>query len=216
MSEDGSRARSRVLVISPHVDDEVLGCSAILNRDCHVHFCGINEDGLREDPGRRIPMQDRETELARAASFFGYSYSVNRGGLVNRYKIEEQIESVEDVINNVQPQDIFIPFRFGYNQDHVVVYDACRVALRPHDRNHFVKRVFVYEAVHDLLWSSVPFAPVYFIPLDVERKIQGYLCHKSQVRGMRSPEMIRAHARVRGMAANCDCAEAFMIEWWVE
>lgn len=212
----GRHAKKECLVISPHADDEALGCASLIDDRCHVHFCGINELGLPADPGRRIPMVEREIEVASAAKFFGYSFSVDRHDLVNRFELTHQINNIESIINEIKPLSIFVPFRFGYNQDHRVIYDACRVALRPHDRNHFVKRVFVYEAIHDFIWSTVPFNPNYFIPLDIERKIAGYLCHASQVREMRAPEMIREHARARGMAANCEYAEAFVIERWVE
>jgi LmbE family N-acetylglucosaminyl deacetylase len=193
-----------------------LGCSSILGPRCHVHFCGIVETDLPADPDHRITQQAREAELTGVAGFFGYQYTINRSSRVNRFTVAEQINSLENIINKIRPTTIFIPFQHGYNQDHRTIYDACKVALRPHDRNHFVKRVFVYEAIHDLLWSSVPFEPMYFVPLDIERKIEGYLRHKSQVRAMRSADMINAHARVRGMAANCAFAEAFMVARWVE
>ena len=33
----------RTLVISPHIDDEVLGCYAALHDNCHVMECGVDK-----------------------------------------------------------------------------------------------------------------------------------------------------------------------------
>jgi LmbE family N-acetylglucosaminyl deacetylase len=110
---------------------------------------------------------------------------------------------------------VLLPFAGGYNQDHQTIFRAGQVALRPHDKNFFVKKVVVYEGVHDLIWSAEPYTPNYFVEIDVERKIAGYQLHRSQVRGMRSPEMIRSHARVRGMMAGCQHAEGYMIQRWI-
>ena len=40
--------------------------------------------------------------------------------------------------------------------------------------------------------------------------------YKSEVRSMRSPEMFKEIAKLRGKAINTDCAEAFEILRWVE
>jgi len=90
------------------------------------------------------------------------------------------------------------------------------VALRPHDRNFFVKKVMVYEAAHDVIWNPKKMNLNYFVPIDIERKIKAYELHKSQVRGMRSPQLLREIAAVRGAASNCRYAEAFQILRWCE
>lgn len=210
-----TEAQYRKLVISPHVDDEALGCGGILDSNTHVHFCGIDESLVASNPGHRIPADEREAELDAVAAFFGFSFEINRSTRVNHYTTTEIIAGVEKAINDFQPDMVLIPYVGGYNQDHKTVFNAAQVALRPHDSNFFVKKVVVYEGIHDLIWSSQPYTPNYFIEIDVERKITGYQIHKSQVRGMRSPEMLRSHARMRGMMAGCEYAEGFMIQRWV-
>jgi hypothetical protein len=53
--------------------------------------------------------------------------------------------------------------------------------------------------------------PNCFIPIDVERKIAAYRLHASQVRAMRSPELITALARWRGFQGGFDAAEGFAV-----
>ena len=210
-----SKVATASLIIAPHVDDEALGCGGVLDETCHVHFCGLDESLLADDPRHRIPAYAREEELASVAAHFGYSYSIDRCAKVNHYQVPELITALESVINERRPHTIYLPFAGGYNQDHQAVFRAAQVALRPHDRNHFVKRVLIYEAIHDHLWSTEPFQAAYFVPIDIDRKLAGYELHASQVRSMRSGEMIRTHARMRGMMAGCEYAEAFMVQRWV-
>ena len=212
---DSGETRYRKLVIAPHVDDEALGCGGILDSDTYVLFCGIDESLVQSDPSHRIPADRREEELEAVAAFFGYDYEIDRSAKVNHYEITRSIAAIEHAINYCRPDMVLLPYAGGYNQDHQTIFRAAQVALRPHDANFFVKKVVIYEGVHDLIWSSVAYTPNYFVEIDVERKIAGYQLHHSQVRGMRSPEMIRSHARVRGMMANCTYAEAFLIQRWV-
>ncbi len=43
------------LIISPHADDEVLGCGGILDHHCFVYYCGLDESLVKPDPEHRIP-----------------------------------------------------------------------------------------------------------------------------------------------------------------
>ena len=202
------------LVISPHVDDEVLGCGGILNETFFVYFCGIDEGMIRKDKDA-ASIQDRHAELKNVSDYLGFKWECNEKSKVNRYTEQEFIDIFEDLIDRIKPERVFLPHP-GYNQDHRTVYNAAFIALRPHDRNFFVKKVFVYEAAHDIIWNPRDINLNYFVPIDIERKIKAYELHKSQVRGMRSPQLLREIAAVRGSSSNCKHAEAFQILRWCE
>jgi LmbE family N-acetylglucosaminyl deacetylase len=208
--EPGEEDRKGFLVISPHLDDEALGCGGILDSRFHVHYCGVE----------RFREVDRETRIAEAracAGLLGFSFSLEEGNVVNAYEVPRLIGQIEGVINRLRPHTVFLPSA-SYNQDHRTVLDAALTALRPHDRNHAASNVLLYEQVHvvtwperhDLLRGRAP-EPDFFVSIDVERKIEAYRCHASQVRGMRTPEMVRAVARWRGFQAGFDHAEAFTV-----
>ena len=103
---------------------------------------------------------------------------------------------------------VFIPL-FSYNQDHRAAYNAAMVALRHHDINWFVEKVFLYEQPHTILWPYSNFEPNFYIEIDVSEKIKIYNLYKSQVRGHRSSEIITTIAKLRGKQANMEYAEAF-------
>ena len=177
-------------------------------------MCGVDESGFRPDKDP-TPNAERLEEMNQAAAFLGYSWEYNPQSRVNRYTEQELIDLLEDVVNRVKPDRIYLPHP-GFNQDHRTVFYASMVALRPHDRNFFVNKVLVYEAIHDLLWDPAELRVNHFVEIDIERKLQAYFFHQSQVRRMRSPEVLRHMAAVRGAAINRPYAEAFQILRWAE
>lgn len=196
---------SKTLVISPHCDDEVLGCGGILNNrpnDTFVYYLGV-------DLFHVIKRKDRVKEVQDVADFLKFDFEISNGQ-VNNYKRELIINEITDFINEFKPDEIFIP-NYAYNQDHKEVYDACIIALRPHDLNYFVPNVFVYEVEQYLLWGENMFEPNYFEAIDIEKKMAAYKLYKSQVRSMRPAELLKNYSYIRGLSANVEYAEAFKI-----
>tara|TARA_Y100000031_G_scaffold122541_1_gene137431 strand:+ start:406 stop:1038 length:633 start_codon:yes stop_codon:yes gene_type:complete len=202
------------LVIAPHVDDEILGCGGILNSSFLVYFCGIDESKIRDDKDRTSTNQ-RFSELKKVADYLGFRFECNESSKVNHYVEQDFIDTFEDLVNKIKPEKIFIPHP-GYNQDHRTIFNAAIVALRPHDRNFFVKKILVYEAAHDVIWNPKKMNLNYFVPIDIERKIKAYEIYNSQVRGMRSSQLLMDIASIRGSSSNCKHAEAFEILRWSE
>ena len=167
------------------------------------------------DPGRRIAVEERRQELEEVARFLGFKFECNFKSRVNMYTEGEFIAIFEGLINRLKPERVYIPHP-GYNQDHRAIYHAAFIALRPHDKNHFVPKVLVYEAAHDVLWSPATMKLNYFAPIDIEKKITAYELHVSQVRSFRSSDMLRRIAKLRGDMAHVDYAEAFEVLRWVE
>ena len=196
------------LIIAPHVDDETVGCGGILGSDCHVFFCGLQKHHV-------LPASERMVELEHASNFFGFSYRLHPSSEVNRYDARDYVDVFEHLINTVRPERVYLPYG-SYNQDHREIYDAAMVALRPHDKNWFVKKVLVYEEMDSIQWYKPDYEVSHFVPIDIERKLTGYRCHASQVRGHRSCEHLRALAVLRGSQIGVPYAEAFITKRWVE
>lgn len=203
------------LIISPHADDEVYGCSSILDKESFVYYCGIDESLLDPDPEHRIKTEEKINEIKKVADLFGFNFKFNLTNKVNHYIENELIKQFEEIINEIKPEMIFIPLA-GFNQDHRAAYNALQVALRPHDKNFFVKKVLIYEQEHTILWNPEPYKVNYFVPLDIKKKIDAYFLYKSQVRKMRPEELFISLAKIRGVSINKDYAEAFIVERWVE
>ena len=201
------------LIISPHVDDDVLGCGGILDKNTFVLYCGLNESDIPNRP----TLQQRIDEADIVAQFCKHKYHILENK-VNNYNIPDLIPDFEKFINDIKPKEIYIPYP-SYNQDHRVVYEAALTALRPHDKNYFVKKVIVYEQPHVFLWDhshniNGTFIPNYFVPIDIDKKITTYKLMKTQVRSFRSPDMLRSLAKMSGSQSNNEAAEAFQLIRW--
>ena len=201
------------LIISPHVDDEVLGCGGILSSHHFVLHCGLAENQLH---GKAfISRNHRIEEFQRIKHESGCSSEL-LDHPVNNYLCNDLIDDFEKSVNKIKPDKIYLP-NPSYNQDHKAVYDAALIALRPHDINFFVKKVLLYEQPQDFWASGRPaFNPNYFVPIDINKKISLYQKMTSQVRGHRSTKHLETIAQLRGMQANTPCAEAFEILRWCE
>jgi len=200
------------LIISPHIDDEILGCGGILDEDTFVLECGVDKFHIVSD-------EERIKELGEAKKILSFDFEVLENE-VNHYKINNLIDPLSHFINTIKPEEIYIPYP-SYNQDHRIVYEAAIIALRPHDINFFVKKVFAYEEAQVFLWDQThningQFKPNYFRQIDIDRKIAAYKCLKSQVRSFRSPEFLKDLAAMRGRQSNYDFAEGFQILRYVD
>ena len=203
----------RQLVISPHIDDDVLGCGGVINSETLTLYCGVDEFHI-------VTKEDRLKEADNVRDFYGNQYKILDNTIVNEYQVKDLIDKFQGVINDYQPDRIFIPYP-SYNQDHRVVYEACLIALRPHDINFFVKKVLVYEQPHVFLWNNThdmngEFKPNYFQSIDIEKKITAYKLMKSQVRDFRNDEDLKSMAKLRGTQSNNEYAESFQILRWVD
>ena len=200
------------LVISPHIDDEVLGCGGSIDDRTFVLECGVDDFHI-------VPRQERINELEAAQKLLGFEYRI-LDNVVNHYEVTNLIQGITDSINFVKPKEIYIPYP-SYNQDHQEVYRAAMIALRPHDLNYFVPRVFVYEETQVVLWDNSHninglFKPNYYREIDIERKVAAYRCLKSQVRSFRSAEFLQEIAQLRGRQSGKKYAEAFQCLRFVE
>jgi N-acetylglucosamine malate deacetylase 1 len=200
----------RKLIISPHIDDEILGCGGIIDRNTFILECGVDDFHV-------VSRDERIDELKKAQAIAGFQLCILKHR-VNHYQIELLIDDLSAVINDYKPDVVFIPYQ-SYNQDHQVVNKASLIALRHHDINFFVKKVLIYEEPDMVQWdhsTGYSFKPNYFTEIDIEKKIQLYECLKSQNRSFRSCDFLRTIAALRGQQAMCQYAEGYSILRWIE
>jgi LmbE family N-acetylglucosaminyl deacetylase len=198
------------LIISPHIDDDVLGCGGVTEDDTYILYCGVDDFHV-------VSRNERLKEASEVSNFLGSKFELLHGHKVNEYETINFIDEFSTYINKIKPDKIYIPHP-SYNQDHRAIYEAVMISLRPHDVNYFVKKVLVYEQPHNFFWdnNNNDFKPNYFVPIDIDRKINAYELMKSQVRSFRSIEHIRSLALLRGGQSNCEYAEAFQVLRWVD
>lgn len=208
-----------IVIASPHMDDEVLGCAS---------FLGAGDDPgpvtiiytTRSHPEFGVQVRAENDELARRTGA-DMRWPDGRGeeaiNDLDRVGQAPLISAFEAILNELRPTTVLVVAP-SYNQDHRAVYDAMLTACRPHDRNWFVPRVLAYEEpeTHGTLRKPAPFRATYYRYLDVAAKLDLYHVYASQVRAHRSDDHIRAMAAWRGMESGMAAAEAFEVLRWVE
>jgi LmbE family N-acetylglucosaminyl deacetylase len=193
------------LIFAPHMDDEVLGCGGLLTEhSVHVHFF-TSAHPVTEQASRI------ECEMIAQKNGHTISYDSFQTNRLHLEPLEGIIATMEATITRHLPATVLLPYP-DYNQDHRVIYEAGLTSCRPHDKNHYVDNVLLYEmpCTHHGNYTH-PFRPDVFLPMDVEAKIELYAMYTSQVRAHRSFDAVRAMAGLRGNQCNRQFAEAYQV-----
>ena len=216
----------RVLIVAAHPDDEILGCGGVISRfsdstEFRVVFVSEGTSCRYADPAAHIEeieenMQIRKSSALRAlgsvpASF--YDLPCGRLDQVPQIIINKIIEQE---IQDFRPDTVFTHWDSDANTDHRKVHDATIVATRPY--SSLVETVLCYEVLSSTEWNfSKSFCPNAFYQLsetDVKSKclsMQEYHTECKEWPYPRSDEGITTLAKMRGMQAGFQFAEAFKV-----
>lgn len=238
MFGDDFLARQRLLVVSPHADDETYGCAGTIARVKSlggevyvvlasvadlVHY-GADGEGLNkklvtqrtrldefESVMKLLDVDDWDVLFTDSATHLALD-TVPRKQLVGLVESDGRLS-----IDAVRPTMVLIP-ALSYNQDHEALYRACVTATRPgaEGEKFTVPFVLAYDNT-SLFWSPEQqrFHPTLYV--DVSRfldvKIEALRMHASQVRDPLyhgSPEGLELATRVRGREVGIEAAEGFV------
>ena len=214
----------KILVIAPHPDDEVLGCGGTLARHVssgdEVYLCVVTKaypPDCSEDE-----IKERKREVLKANEILGIKKTYFLDFPTVKLDIVPQKElndSIARVVNEVQPEAVYIPHRGDVNKDHRLVFDAVIVATRPKPGSS-TRRVLSYETLSETEWTaSFPenaFIPNVYVDISetLELKLKAMSEYKTELKEYphpRSLEAMSALAKVRGAQAGVKAAEAFML-----
>ncbi len=214
----------KTLVIAPHPDDEILGVGGTIAKRTddgnEVYVCIVTK-GCEPLFSPESVNQVR-SECKKADAFLGVKETIFLDfpaamlEKVPRYKLNDAIVKV---VQDIQPDEVYIPHRGDMQLDHKMVVDAAMVALRP-KYDHVVKRIYAYETLSETGWD-IPNTVNEFIPTvyedissTLEKKLEAMKIFQSQLADFpaaRSLGAIEALAKYRGATVNVMAAEAFML-----
>ena len=215
----------KVLVVAPHPDDEVLGVGGTILRlsgEGHEVVVAIATKGWSPLYPEEQVTQVR-SESRTAAGVLGVRDVVFLDLPVTRLHAlpEAELNKVfVDLMAEIRPQWVFVPFGGDRHEDHRQVFDACMVALRPVVGGNSAKMVLAYETVSETHWAAPgvegAFEPQYYVDISghLPGKCEAMRHYASQMRpapDARSIEAITALATWRGSIVGRAAAEAFMV-----
>lgn len=219
----------KILVIAPHMDDEVLGCGGTIVRHTdkgdEVSVCVVANRAYHHeyDPAR---IAEEKEDCRGAQRVLGYRELLFLDMPDERLDAcqVDLIVPIEKVVNRLRPEVVYLPHRGDLNQDHRAVFEAVRVACRPYAAHRVgTLRAFEVPSSSDQVpsISEWPFCPTVYVNIAevLDRKIQAMTCYRSETRAFpnpRSAEGLAIHAKKRGMEVGMNAAEAFMLlrETW--
>lgn len=212
----------RVVVVAPHMDDEVLGCGGVMARHAdegaEVHVI-VATRGIPELFPAELVAQGR-AELDEAHRVLGVKgtrfldFPAPRLDTVPRHELADAFGKA---FRELQPSVLYLPHHGDIHADHGHVYHAALVAARP-VANCPVRKILCYETLSETEWTppidGAMFFPTVFVNIEkqLERKLQAMACYQSQLKEFPNPRSLdglRALAQLRGSTIHARAAEAF-------
>ena len=212
------------LVIAPHPDDEVLGVGGTIarlaseGRDVFVVITTKGGPPLFDEAfierGRREALEAHEALGVRKTIFLeGFP-----AALLDTVPLSTLNAALLEVVDEISPEVLFIPFPGDLHVDHRKVAEAAMVVARP-NRDHGIRSVLAYEVLSETNWNagaSPPFQPNTYVDISshIATKLAAMERFRSQLKAFpheRSLGAIESLGRTRGAAAGCRSAEAFVL-----
>ena len=212
---------NKVLVIAVHPDDETLGCGGTLlkhkkNGD-EIHWLICTETN-KSNEFYKTRTKEIE-EVSKRYNFDSVHYLGLKTMQVDEYSMSSLIQKISDVINDVKPDLIYLPFKNDVHSDHRKIFEAAYSCTKSF-RYPFIKKILMVETL-----SETEFAPSTkedaFIPnvyVDIsdyfDKKLDIINIYRSELAEHPFPRSLRnlsALATLRGATAGCEYAESFVL-----
>ncbi len=220
--------KNKVLVISAHPDDEVLGCGGTLAnhfiRGDKIYQIFVSDgEGARSKNGKSsIKNINSRLKLAKkAARILGISKTKSLmfdDNQLDKIPLLKIIKKLENEIEKIKPNIIYTHSDVDLNIDHQIVSRAVMTACRPIDTS--IKEINFFEILSSTEWShksSKFFNPNYFVDISktINLKIKAIKVYQKELRSFphpRSVKGVKILSKYRGMMSGLNEAEGFYIK----
>jgi LmbE family N-acetylglucosaminyl deacetylase len=219
----------RVLVVAPHPDDETLGVGGTIHRlvlqgadVCVAVMTGEGKGVHPLFPPESFRMVQQEfREAMKTLGVTQTRFTNLPTTLLTETPVHEINRAAALIVQDVQPDLIFLPFEHDLHRDHGIINYAFAVALRPHlpgrRGDHLVLNYETLSETHlQSPYSKASFEPQFWIDItsSIDVKLAALACFDSQVSpapALRSLETVRSLASLRGAQIGVSAAEAFVV-----
>lgn len=215
----------KIVVISAHPDDEVLGCGGTLLKHKHkgdeIHWIIVTStfenQGFSEDF-----IQCRQQEIEKITTFIEFSSVHNLNyptKSLDSSLLNKMIPQISAIFKEIKVEIIYVVNRSDAHSDHRVTFDAVMACTKSFRYPH-IKKVLMYECVSETEFAAAlpenVFIPNYFVDISpyLEKKIEMMKIYTSELEEHpfpRNVKNIEALAINRGSQSGVEYAESFMI-----
>lgn len=220
----------RVIVISAHPDDEVLGCGGTLLKHAEAgdEIYWLITTKIFEGQGYSVEWcKKREDEIKtiqimlNVKKVFQLDYPSMK---LTDDSFNSMIPEIGKIFHECQPEIIYLLNRSDAHSDHLITFRASMSCTKSF-RYPFIKQVLMYECISETEFGvALPeniFIPNYFVDISsfLEQKLELMKVYSSELGQHpfpRSLSNIRALAHFRGATIGTQYAEAFQLLKYID
>lgn len=221
---------SRVIVISAHPDDEILGAGGTLlkhkSKSDELHWIIITN--IFEDQGfSKKRIQTRQTEIEEVAKIIGFQqvYKLNFPTMtLTSDSLIKLVPELAKLFQEIKPEIVYVVNRSDAHSDHRITFDAVMSCTKSF-RHPYLKKVLMYECISETEFApALPervFMPNYYVDISqfLIQKLELMQIYQSELGDHPFPRSIRnieALATFRGAFTGVEYAEAFQLIMYLE
>ncbi|MFC7372305.1 PIG-L deacetylase family protein [Fictibacillus iocasae] len=210
--------KGKALVIASHPDDEMLGCAGTLKK---LILSGYEVVTVIVAQGRSVEVDEY---LQKQALLANQSLGIQKVTFLNLPNLKLDtlpllhiVQKIEAVVELHQPSLIFTHHYGDLNRDHQITFQAVMTAARPLPSKKPID-IFCFETVSSTEWTTHTndrqFKPNYYVDIKetYSSKLRALRYYDLEMKPFPHPRSYRGVnylARVRGMEAGVEMAEAF-------
>ena len=216
---------SKIVVVSAHPDDEVLGAGGTLLK--HVkkgdQVYWLITTGISESNGfTKERVIERQKEIRRVEELMGFEKTflldyptMNLSG----FDLIKMVPQISKIFHEIEPEIIYCVNRSDAHSDHRITFDAVMACTKSF-RYPYLKKVLLYECISETEFApALPekvFLPNHFVEITdfFEEKLEVMRVYESELGHHpfpRSEKNIEALAVFRGASVGVELAEAFQM-----
>ena len=219
------KPNKKILVISPHPDDETLGCAGTLlkhkEKGDKIYWL-IVTNGTLENGFDESFVNKRKKEIKKVSSLYGFEKTISLDFppiKLDRIDKKKIIDGISSAINEIKPNVLYLPNASDPHFDHLITFQCAYISTK-NFRYPFIKKILMYEAISETEFSlpnGISFVPNVFSDISkyFSKKIKIMNVYKDtelmQNPFPRSLEKIEALAKYRGARIGKEYAEAFSL-----
>ena len=213
--------KNKVLIIAVHPDDETLGCGGTLLKhkengdEIHWLICTTIDKSHNYYKTR-----EKEIERTKEAYSFDSVHNLRLKTMqVDEYSMSELVGKISEVINEIKPNIIYLPFKGDVHSDHRKIFEASYSCTKSF-RYPFIKKIYMIETLSETEFAPSTkednFVPNVFVDISdfMDKKLEIMKIFESEILEHpfpRSEKNLRALATLRGATCGCEYAESFVL-----
>ena len=215
----------KIIVISAHPDDEVIGVGGTLlkHKTAGDEIYWLITTNVFEEQGfSKDRVESRQKEIESVANRLGVKkvFKLDYPTMsLSTSSIVKMVPEISMVFSEVQPEIIYCLNRSDAHSDHRITFDAV-VSCTKSFRYPYIKRVLMYECISETEFApNLPekvFMPNYYVDISdfLKEKLEIMSIYESELEEHPFPRSLRnleALATFRGASVGVEYAESFQL-----